>query len=89
MQRERSGKWKGRSAAEVCTSAARKTAGHPLRRARAAPLGRPGFLMRVRSTQDLWGGRCGKELPAEEGGGSRTRLKTGRASSLLIKKLCV
>ena len=35
------------------------------------PLGRPGFPIRVHRTQDLLGGRCGRERPAEVGGERR------------------
>ncbi|GAA3771238.1 hypothetical protein GCM10022270_34830 [Terriglobus aquaticus] len=38
------------SVAKVCTSEARKTAGYPLRCARAEPSARFGFLIRVHST---------------------------------------
>jgi hypothetical protein len=34
-----------------------------------SPLGRLGFLIGMRSTQTYWGGRCGKERPAEGGDG--------------------
>ncbi|HTF72460.1 MAG TPA: hypothetical protein VK638_58305, partial [Edaphobacter sp.] len=39
---------KGRSAAEVCTSEARKTAGNPLRRARAEPSAKVWYPLRAR-----------------------------------------
>ena len=48
---------KGRSAAEVCTSAARKTAGHPLRRARAEPSAKVWLPRFVRIRRTLIQGR--------------------------------
>jgi hypothetical protein len=43
--------------------------GIPLRRARAAPSARFGYLIRARQRAGLQGGRCGKERPAEVGSG--------------------
>ena len=43
--------------------------GIPLRRARAAPSARFGYLIRARQRTGLQGGRCGKERPAEVGSG--------------------
>lgn len=37
------------------------------------PLGRLGFLIQRAQDADKLGGRCGKERPAEEGGGRRAR----------------
>lgn len=43
--------------------------GKPLRRARAAPSARFGYLIRARQRAGLQGGRCGKERTAEVGSG--------------------
>ena len=43
--------------------------GIPLRRARAAPSARFGYLIRARQRAGFPGGRCGKERPAEVGSG--------------------
>jgi hypothetical protein len=77
---------KGRSAAEVCTSGARKTAGSPLRRARAEPSARVWYPLRARNAH-ISIGRCGV-YPLDWGSrktrpdaSRRRRLELGQGSS--------
>src|SRR5258707_7724866 len=87
-ERERSGggvaEWRGRSAAEVCTSEARKIR-VPLAHARDG-VPQEGlvslFCAERRKMLCFSGGRCGRERPAEEGAGRRwlhSRLQAGRS----------
>jgi len=74
---ERQRKWKGRSAAEVCTSAARKIGVPLVTRQGRSPSGRSGYLaLRVARTNCFEGGRCGWERPAGGGDGRRRLLPT-------------
>jgi hypothetical protein len=73
LEREPKAERKGRSEAEVCTSEARKTAGNPLTRAIGAePLSEVWLPLACASAHwNCQGGRCGRERPAEVGGGRR------------------
>jgi hypothetical protein len=50
-----------------------------------SPLGRPGFLRRVRSTPVYQGGRCGKEHPAEVGSAGRNAARAREETSSLMR----
>lgn len=63
---------KGRSEAEVCTSAARKIGEAPCgARSGQSPLAGLVSLALRAAHERFWGGRCGKERAAEEGVGRR------------------
>ena len=59
---------KGRSEAEVCTSEARKI-GEALAPREGSALRKAWFPYSRAIARHLWGGRCGKERPAQKGGG--------------------
>jgi hypothetical protein len=85
--------WRGRSAAEVCTSEARKIR-VPLARARDGVPQQAWFprICAERMNVCPRGGRCGKERPAEEGAGRRQlhrRLEAGRRLPPFKPKPCV
>jgi hypothetical protein len=71
------------SVAKVCTSEARKIR-VPLARARggASQEGLVSLFVRV-GAHDLWGGRCGKERPAEVGGARREAARVREETSSL------
>jgi hypothetical protein len=71
------------SAAKVCTSAARKTVGKPLRRARAAPSARFGSLIRVHQARRICQGRVAAGTGRTDGSGRRTAARAWEESSSL------